>query len=104
MANTLAALANMILLYGYLQKNLQALRIRSVAKTFGKSLVATLIMSVVVLALTAKTSSWAAGSVKGLLFHVGLASSVGAAVYFAVVLFLQIEEGKWLLKRLTKKV
>jgi putative peptidoglycan lipid II flippase len=104
LANTLAALANMILLYGYLQKNLQALRIRSVAKTFGKSLVATLIMSVVVLALTAKTSSWAAGSVKGLLFHVGLASSVGAAVYFAVVLFLQIEEGKWLLKRLTKKV
>lgn len=104
LANSLAALANMILLYVYLQKNVKALKISPVAKTFGKSLGATLIMALVVQLITSLTNSFAARSTKTLLIQVALASSVGAIVYFVSVMLLKVEEGEWLLKRLAKKV
>jgi len=104
LANSLAALVNMILLYVYLQKNVKALRIGPVAITCVKSAAATLIMTVVVRLLISFTSSFAAGSTRNLLIQVALISSLGALVYLATVLLFKVEEGEWLLKRLAKKV
>lgn len=101
LANSLAALANMLMLYIYLYKNIRALRIRPVVKTFFKSLAATAVMSLVVMLLLNVTNiSTASG--KALLLQVILVSSVGAAVYFLTAIAFKIEEMGWLFKRLEK--
>ena len=104
LANSLAAVANMILLFVHLQKIIPSLKLLPLVDTTLKSLAAALIMAVVVFFLTQATNGFAAASTKALLIQVILASGIGALVYFGLVLVLQVDEGKWLWERIAKKV
>lgn len=104
LANSLAAVANGMLLLWYLRRSLPEFRLRPYLIDLVKILIAATLMGV----LVAGAAKIAAGYLNtghslGLLLQVGLAIAAGVAIFVSGILILRVSEVRFLLEMILKK-